>query len=346
MADTQLTYKNLKITSSIKNYEVIFCPWEEFIFDQNDIFIIDSFLKTKFNFLNERAIFVDAGEQQKTIENIPNIILLLKDKNINRNSRIVAIGGGTIQDIAGFISTILFRGVDWLFVPTTLIAQGDSCIGGKTSINLAGKKNQIGTYNPPNLVINDVSFLRTLPEKEFFSGLGEMLHYFLVDSMESFRYYKENLTQIENLIYKALSIKKNTIEKDEFDKKERLLFNYGHSFGHAIESATNYQIPHGIAVSIGMDLANYISVKEGLLSDSENKEMQLVINDISSLFANYEIKSNKVIKALRQDKKNKNNKYGLILSKGVGQKFLTYYSFNSRIEKYINKYLINYSKKI
>lgn len=328
----------IKVNSSLKTYSVNFCDWKKFTFNKNDIFLIDLNLKNYFKNLKCSKVFIKASEQTKSYENIPNIIEQLQASGLSRESRLVAVGGGTVQDTAGFIASLIFRGIDWVFIPTTLIAQGDSCIGGKTSINLNGKKNQIGTFNPPSEIINDITFLETLPQEQILSGYGELLHYFLIDSYDSFLFYKTNKKQIKKLIYKALMIKKNIIEKDEFDFSERIILNYGHSFGHAIEGATEYEVPHGVAVAIGMSIANHISYQEGFLDKQHFNEMNEVLNEIFKNYNKKIINPYKVIEFLKKDKKNKNNKYGLILSYGIGKKFLTYFKFESKIEKYIIDY--------
>ena len=161
------------------------------------------------------------------------------------------------------------------------MAQGDSCIGSKTSINFGEYKNQIGGFYPPNKIYIDLNFLDTLSSGDLQSGLGEMSHYFVVAGEKDFTDYKNhydmaltNKKVLEKIISNSLKIKKNYIEIDEFDQNKRQIFNYGHSFGHAIESLTNYAVPHGIAVSFGMDIANYISVKRKLLDNAVRLEIR------------------------------------------------------------------------
>jgi 3-dehydroquinate synthase len=181
----------------------------------------------------------------------------------------------------------MYRGVDWVHIPTTLLAQGDSCIGSKTSINFGKFKNQLGNFFSPKQIFIDVNFLKTLDKADLISGLGEMAHYFLVSSCEDFLYFKSeyhnaqnNLNILKDLIIRSLEIKKSYIEIDEFDQNERQVFNYGHSFGHALESLTNYRIPHGIAVSIGMDMSNFMSVKYGYMTEEARQEIRLLLKQV------------------------------------------------------------------
>jgi len=244
----------------------------------------------------------------------------------------------------------MYRGVDWLFFPTTLLSQGDSCIGSKTSINFGEYKNQIGGFFPPKKIFINTEFLKTLSKNDLQSGLGEMSHYFVVAGKSEFKEYKNNYDNVDlndellqKMISNSLKIKKQYIEIDEFDQKERQVFNYGHSFGHAIESLTNYSIPHGIAVSFGMDIANFISVKKGLLNNS----IRLEIKDLlQKIWSGYSISSLDVAKfslALSKDKKNVGNELRLILCKGYGKVFKAPQKLDDEFKGWLKQYLTNES---
>ena len=179
----------------------------------------------------------------------------------------------------------MFRGLDWDFFPTTLLAQSDSCIGSKSSINSGNIKNILGTFTPPKKIILDVSFLKTLEEKDIYSGIGEMIKVHAINSPESFdqinQSYDKILEDPESMVQfirASLLFKKRLIELDEFDVGPRNVMNYGHSFGHAIETATNYGIPHGIAVTIGMDMANFVASKLGVTSLSNFERMHALLD--------------------------------------------------------------------
>ena len=320
----------LEIKSSIKNYNVSFSNnftnSLEKIYNEGDIIIIDDNIQVSLE--NLHVIKINISEKTKSFEYIP----ILLDKileNFNKSNKLIAVGGGITQDIVSFISSILFRGVNWVFFPTTLLAQGDSCIGGKTSINYKNYKNQLGNFNPPNTVIICEEFLDTLPELDIKSGLGEMLHFYLVSGQNDFNFYKENyLKSKQNITRRCLSIKKRFIEKDEFDNGERLLLNYGHTFGHAIESITNYKYPHGISVCLGMDIANYVSMKLGYITQDlylDLKKFMYNIHNISYNIGDVE----KYITALKKDKKNiSKDKLRCVLTKGVGKMFLKEINYN------------------
>ena len=231
---------------------------------------------------------------------MPNPLFDILKKEIKRDYEICSIGGGIVQDISGFVSSILFRGINWVYIPTTILSQCDSCIGGKTSINFAKYKNQIGNFYPPKKIFLDTSFLKTLNIKDIKSGLGEMAHYYLVANKKEWNFFKLNLDRVlrkkfnikimKKLIFKSLKIKKRFIEEDEFDQGYRLILNYGHTFGHAIEKITNYKIPHGLAVAHGINISNFFSLKLGLINKKMFDEIEEQISKITKLS---KIKKNK-----------------------------------------------------
>ena len=202
----------------------------------------------------ERLFIVEANENNKSLEKCREIIETLVDRQVRRNEKLVAIGGGIIQDVTAFSASIIYRGIEWSFFPTTLLAQADSCIGSKTSINLGDKKNLVGNFYPPSDIFVDVTFLNSLTIDDIKSGIGEMLHYYLYaasplfdELIREFPVIIRDRALLIKFIRESLKIKKSVIEIDEFDRGERNKFNYGHTFGHAIESATDYIIKHGQA---------------------------------------------------------------------------------------------------
>lgn len=333
MEDSQT--HNFIVKSSIKDYDIIFDSIKNIEIREDDLIIIDDNIDIKF----DNELRIRSHESCKEYSYIFNIINDIVDKKFKRNNRIIAIGGGVIQDITGFISSILFRGVEWIFYPTTLLSQGDSCIGAKTSINVGEIKNLVGNFYPPIKVVIDIDFIDTLPKIQLMSGIGEMCHYFLIDGRDSYEYFKNNYMDklmILDIIHKSLSIKKKMIELDEFDKKERKIFNYGHSFGHAIESITNYDVPHGIAVCHGMSISNYVSMKLNYLSEIEYNEMEDLLKDIYTCVPLPKFDIDDYIELLKKDKKNIGEDLGLILTKGFGNMFLEQVSVN-KVYKFIKE---------
>ena len=254
---------------------------------------------------------IDALESNKSLEVISNYVMHLVSRQVRRDDILIAIGGGIIQDITCFLAATLLRGVDWYFYPTTLLAQADSCIGSKSSINCGDSKNLLGTFTPPNKVIIGSNYLKTLDEKDVRSGVGEMLKVHGIAGIEAFdkiaTEYDKLLVDSKTMqffIRRSLDIKKEYIEIDEFDRGPRNIFNYGHSLGHAIEAATNFSIPHGIAVTIGMDMANWLSPQIG---DGDMKHYNRMHNVLSRNFIGFEdidIPIDRFISALAKDKKN------------------------------------------
>ena len=328
----------IEITSQIANYEVEFITSYKHMLEnvmlEGDVILIDSKVKQIYKdsfdlILNDsNCIEIDSSESVKSYQGIIPIIQDLIGRNFKRNNKLIAVGGGITQDVVAFTASVLYRGVTWYFFPTTLLAQGDSCIGSKTSINFVNYKNLIGGFYPPKKIYLDPVFLKSLSDIEIRSGLGEMLHYFVVSGKDDFIFFKNNYERaITNdgamlaLISRSLQIKKKYVELDEFDTGIRQIFNYGHSFGHALESIFKYQLPHGIAVSFGIDIANYISMRAGFLSESVLKDVRLVVNDLHSDFSIKDLDIDQFLLALQKDKKNEGSKLGLILLSGFGEAF-------------------------
>lgn len=287
-------------------------------------------------------ILLAPAETQKSYQGVEPIIDHLIRSGLRKNHRLVAIGGGITQDVTAFIASILYRGVAWIFVPTNLLSQCDSCIGSKTSINFGTFKNQIGGFHPPALILNDLSWLDTLPRDEFRSGLGEMFHYFLLTGRPDFervsREYDRAFTDrgvLRGLIRRSLEIKQAMIERDEFDEGPRNVFNYGHSFGHALESYTSYAIPHGIAICFGMDIANHVSSALGLITAAEASEMRVLLARNWFPTVPGAIDLDRYLDILRKDKKNVGNDVRVILTRGLGDMFLTKITLDEQVRAVI-----------
>jgi len=331
--------KYLKVRSYRGEYEVRFvddfAPVLESELIASDVLVVDENVSIahakRVQPLLQRFqhIIISPTEEQKSYLEVAPVINDLIRNGFRKNHRLIAIGGGITQDVTAFIASILYRGVQWIFIPTNLLSQCDSCIGSKTSINFGTLKNQIGTFHPPVLVLNDLSFLESLPREQFRSGMGEMLHYYLLSGQEDFermeREYDSAFTDrdiLSALVRRSLEIKKTQVEIDEFDQGSRRIFNYGHTFGHAIESHTNFAIPHGIAVTFGMDIANNLSVALGFLKVDKCQEMRSLLerNWKPSRIGAVDIDSYLAI--LRQDKKNVDESVRVVLTSGLGNMFL------------------------
>ncbi|MCK4358210.1 MAG: 3-dehydroquinate synthase [Candidatus Cloacimonetes bacterium] len=349
---------DFKVKSIIHDYEVSFIDdFSESLNEQleyGDVLIIDKNVLDLYKkdlikaIKNYEHIIINATEEQKSYTGLVQIIHKLIDIGFKRNNHLIAIGGGITQDVTAFTASILFRGVQWLFYPTTLLAQGDSCIGSKTSINFGTYKNQLGGFYPPKHIFIDLKFLDTLTDLDLKSGFGEMSHYFVIAGEKDFERYKKEyplaLTDkkvLSGLIARSLEIKKRYIEIDEFDKNERQVFNYGHSFGHAIESLTNYRIPHGIAVSYGMDMANYVSMKLGYISENIRNDIRELLAQIWHGTSISDIHLEKFKIALSKDKKNVGEELRLILNKGYGKIFKDAMKMDDHFSELLKSYFSN-----
>ena len=257
------------------------------------------------------VLLVDALEGNKSLERFPGYVQHLVDKGLRRDHELIAIGGGVIQDMTCFLAATMLRGVDWVFYPTTLLAQADSCIGSKSSINCGEAKNILGTFTPPRRIHLSTPFLGTLDERDVRSGVGEMLKVHAIAGPADFdaiaaaydRLFTEPET-MQHFVRRALEVKKGYIEKDEFDRGPRQVFNYGHSFGHAIEAATEFAIPHGIAVTIGMDLANWIAPRLGVGTDRNWQRMRPPLKANYRGYETHPVPLQPFLSALSKDKKN------------------------------------------
>ncbi len=321
-------YSEIQIKSYRGTYSVHFIenPFELIKnYDENTIFVLDEKVESLYfeefkNSIGDRSVLrITASEDNKNFKKMEGYIDQLLVFGIRRDKKLVAIGGGITQDITCFLASTLFRGVFWEFFPTTLLAQADSCIGSKSSINYGNVKNLLGTFCPPNKVHVSVSFLRTLEQKEIQSGIGEMIKVHFLNDYMTFKSLADEFERISNwdvlekFLYDSLLYKKKFIEVDEFDRGIRNVMNYGHTFGHAIESATNFGVPHGIAVTIGMDMANRFSYQKGWLEKELFESSKECLEQNYRDFKNVDINRDTFFSAISKDKKNVDGKLALII---------------------------------
>ena len=233
----------------------------------------------------ERLFLLDALEDNKTLDTALSICESMTRLPARRNARLVSVGGGITQDVTGFAANVLYRGVHWTFVPTTLLSACDSCIGGKTSLNYKGYKNLLGTFFPPEQIHVCARFFETLTEADFLSGLGEVVKFNLLMGNGGLADIEDALPAlldrdadaVNQFTERSLLFKKGYIEQDEYDTGVRVHLNFAHTFGHALESVSHYAIPHGTAVAMGTIVANEISARRGLLDSALAKRMEGVL---------------------------------------------------------------------
>ena len=274
---------------------------------------------------------VPDGEEQKSLEVAGRLYTELTDFYAERMTPILALGGGVIGDLAGFVAATYLRGVPLIQIPTTLLAQVDSSIGGKVAVNQGQLKNKIGAFYQPRLVISDISTLRTLPTKAIIDGLAEVIKSAVIGDKELFTFLEKNLNKIKSLddealeevVFQSAKIKAEIVEKDERDLGLRSILNYGHTVGHAIESASDFKVEHGEAVAIGMLAAARISNKQGILDKNELSRLKSVIEraGLPTQMPNLELE--KIIQAIEHDKKILRGKIRFVLPKSIGSVFIT-----------------------
>jgi len=324
--------EQLTIASHMGEYAVRFdaqLEWMRAWLDAEPHYLVDTLVARLYGealrpiLAHPRTILIEATETNKSIERIVEVMRRLIEQKLRRDHVLIAIGGGIIQDITCFAASTLLRGVPWKFVPTTLLAQADSCIGSKSSVNLGTAKNMLGTFYPPREVVIDERFLATLEERDVRSGIGEIIKVHAIESAAAFDRLAQDYERLTadpallcRYIERALAIKQRFIEADEFDTGVRNVFNYGHSFGHAIESATDFAVPHGIAVTMGMEIANHVAAQRGLLPWGHHSRMRSLLMRNYRGFEHTVIPFEGVSAALLRDKKNTSAQLVLILPTG------------------------------
>ncbi len=277
----------------------------------------------------QRILIVEATENVKTLSGAQIVLDFLQRQQFTKSETLIVVGGGVIQDIGGYASACYKRGIRWIFLPTTLLAMSDSCLGGKVSLNYGAVKNQVGLFYPPHEIMLQPQFLQTLPNEAIRSGLGEILKSAILGGAESLALYRrcvqhgrvENVVDFKALILNALSIKRAVIETDEFETNYRRSLNYGHTLGHAIEGLSHYAVPHGLAVVLGMMMVNELSVQQGLLLDAEKNSLHALCRDLLDEHVLQRMKSvawDSLLAQLQHDKKAANNAVHFVMLKTVG----------------------------
>tara|TARA_A100000164_G_C21895541_1_gene767695 strand:- start:308 stop:1414 length:1107 start_codon:yes stop_codon:yes gene_type:complete len=308
-------------------------------------------LKSKKIFLH----YIVATEKNKNQNTVNNILKILLDKNFSRKDCLISIGGGITGDLVGFAASLFKRGLQFINIPTTLLAQVDSSIGGKTGVNTHHGKNLIGSFYQPKLVISDINFLKTLPYREIICGYGEILKHSLIANKDFYNFLNKNIKSILNLespfiekaIFESCKIKKKVVEKDEKEKDYRKILNFGHTFAHAYEASLDYskKLNHGEAVLLGIDSALKFSKKNKFLSKSEYSSIMSHIkksnlpNNLKKYFSYKHL--DKILSFMTKDKKNTSNKINLILLKKIGFPEINKVFSKNNLKIFLKKQLLN-----
>ena len=312
-------------------------------------------IKKLFKNKNHYLYFLNASEKNKNQKTISYILEFLLNNNFSRQDCLITMGGGITGDIGGFAASLFKRGLKFINIPTTLLSQVDSSIGGKTGVNTKYGKNLIGSFYQPKMVISDVSFLKSLPKRELICGYGEILKHALISNIKFFKFLDKNNLKImklkspfiEKAIFESCKIKKYVVEKDEKEKDLRKILNFGHTFAHAYEATLGFskKLNHGEAVLLGMYSALRFSVKCNFIG---KKESDFIINHFRKSNLPFNLKnyfkskqSNKILKFMLKDKKNSDDRINLILLKKIGTPIYNKVYTKKNLKLFLEKELVN-----
>ena len=316
---------SLNIQSSSHSYDVEFpavgtlANWQP----EADLLLVDAYFRGQLaESLEGRVIYIEATEAAKSLDEMGDILLQLKQRGINRSSTLLGLGGGVLQDITTFVASVYMRGIPWIYVPSTFLAMADSCLGGKSSINVGPAKNLVGTFHPPNSIAMMAPLARSLPLVEIRGGLAEAAKICFCQGSSSFERYLDlaqpikashwSDEQLIDLLHHVLRVKQWFIETDEFDQAERRLLNYGHTWGHALESATAYAVPHGLAVAIGMLASHHFMERPATSERLVSHSKELLAGVLTSVQLNG-FNETTFLDAFRGDKKHGRHHYNVIV---------------------------------
>ena len=322
----------LDIHSSLKSYPVAIGPGiaRAQLQHADQVLVVDEALPALFPWLDQPdSIRIAAREDGKNLQTVAAVIERMRDLGANRHSRLLAVGGGIVQDVATFAASSYMRGIEWTYCPSTLLGMVDSCIGGKSSLNVGPYKNIAGNFYPPGRVLIDTDFCASLPAVQKIEGLCEAVKICYASQDHAFESYLAqaatadllaHTASLDNVIVLSLQTKKFFIETDEFDNGVRLLLNFGHTFGHAIEGASDFRISHGVAVGLGMLCAARFSNISGF-ADAHQPRMLSLVEYVRGILgpvpqlqqALQDISPQEALSCFRSDKKHRKGEFALIV---------------------------------
>lgn len=352
--------QQLDIKSDGGNYSVIFLKHVNEVIATIEkipsaVFVIDERVKSLYpalaNFLKDKKhLELPATEEAKTWEGVGKVISWYQDSNCVKSTTVVAIGGGIIQDIVCFSSSVFYRGINWQFVPTTVLSMSDSCIGAKCGINVNQFKNQVGAFHSPKGVYICSEFTKTLDDKDVQSGYGEILKLLLTGAKPGFDKLQKALagegvrgSSLLELIRDSLEVKKTVIEKDEYELDLRRILNYGHTLGHSLETISNHEVPHGLAVAWGIDIINFLSWKLNYTSEEDFLTIHRLIKDHLAFEMKSKVTAEQLLNGARRDKKAAGGFVHFILFGGYGDLRIVKTPFDNDLEKLVDQYIREYN---
>jgi len=267
------------------------------------------------------------GEENKTLDCVKGLYEFLIEKGYGRKDMLVALGGGVVGDMTGYAAATYMRGIDYVQIPTTLLAQNDSSIGGKTGVDFDGYKNMIGAFKMPVLVYINLMSLKTLEERQYFAGFAEVMKHGLIKDQRFYTWLIENMYEIcerdpdvlEEMILRSCTIKKNVVEKDPLEQGERALLNFGHTIGHAIEKAKNFELLHGECVALGVVAAAYISWKRDMIRMEDYYEIRDMFVPFYLPISIDNIDPQEILKLTKSDKKANAGAVKFVLLNRIGR---------------------------
>lgn len=275
----------------------------------------------------------EAGESSKNTDTVGKVYEHLIQNAFDRKDVLVALGGGVVGDLTGFAAATYLRGIDFVQVPTSLLAQTDSSIGGKTGVDFLQYKNMVGAFYMPKLVYMNISILKSLPRRQFIAGTAELIKHGFIKDNDYTVFIQEHSEQImaqeyeamEEMIYRSCQIKRDVVERDPKEKGERALLNFGHTIGHAIEKLSDFTLYHGECVALGMVSAGYISCRQGNLTDSQFMDLKKIIQSygLPVTLTDFLHSSEEILAATKLDKKMESGKVKFILLKTLGESYIT-----------------------
>jgi 3-dehydroquinate synthase len=300
----QNTFNPINVVSALRDYRVVInSQIQSYVFTDNSILISDERFSNLFDDLQINKIYLQAYENKKSLEVCVQVLTQLQEYGANKSTKLIAVGGGIIQDITTLVASLYMRGLEWVYFPTTSMSQLDSCIGGKSSINLHGKKNIVGNIYPPCEIHLDTSFYSSLSASAIVSGYLEAIKISFAYGKEGFgrhielsnEYVDLSAVPLAEITELVLNQKRHFVETDEFDRGIRQYLNFGHTFGHALESASAYKIPHGIAIGLGMLMANLHPLA------SKRAEIDVLNRTIRNLLSQIDLNLHELLSPIQEE---------------------------------------------
>lgn len=292
------------------------------------------------------VLAISATEEEKTIVGVSRVLDFLQSNGATKQTVAIAIGGGIIEDMVTFSSHVYYRGIKWVYVPTTLLSMCDSCIGAKCGINHNAFKNQLGVFHAPGRVLINTCFLETLSDVDVQSGYGEIVKLLLTGSRGQYESFCETIdhagfrnSETAEFIAQSLIVKKGIIEKDEYEQDMRRILNYGHTFGHSLESITHHEVSHGIAVAWGIDIVNFIAFRRGLLRDQDYKNIHRFLQRHFRFRIKAPVTARDLVEGVKRDKKMMDGKICLVLLAEPGELRLIPTSLDEQLIADVELYL-------